>query len=629
MNVVRKTIAERDGLDFVLSDETRDRMGDVIEAGGWDLAEFRDNPIALFGHSSSFPIGTWDNVRVAGKRLVGTLKLAARGTSARIDELISLVEQGILRAVSVGFVPKEMEAIDPKKPFDGTRFTKQTLLECSLVAVPANPAALQLAKSLNISDETLSLAFGEQALMRRKDQLGTNGKHAATSPAMKANRTMINFAQRIELAQNDLVAKRDRLTELTSDDNIDLDAAAAQTELVDAAEKTLAVLKAAEAKIGVSAVAPAAPAVARRPLGLSPLKEVTGLDLMVRAIVVRGISQFGPGNKSIDQVLSERYPGHEATAIVAKADQTLGTTTGSHWADDIVRTVYSDFISALVGKSVYPELRNRGIALNFDGAGTVSIPGRTAGTAGGGFVAEGSPIRVGKVTTTAVTLSPKKLGVIVAFSRELAKRSTPAIEAVVRQGILEDTSTVLDAAILDATAADTARPAGLLNGVSAAASGFGGGDFTAVVEDFKALLTPFYNANAADNITVIMNPKQGFSLSMMPGPGDGRFGWADPLMSRLTMIESTHATANRLIAIRNSDFVTANGDQPEFDVSEQATIHMEDTTPLEIVSGTGPTTADPVRSLWQTGSIGIRMIMDVAWKMRRTGMVQWIDTTTW
>jgi len=44
---------------------------------------------------------------------------------------------------------------------------------------------------------------------------------------------------------------------------------------------------------------------------------------------------------------------------------------------------------------------------------------------------------------------------------------------------------------------------------------------------------------------------------------------------------------------------------------------------------TGPTTADPVRSLWQTASTGIRMILPVSWTMARTGMVQWIDTTTY
>jgi hypothetical protein len=188
----------------------------------------------------------------------------------------------------------------------------------------------------------------------------------------------------------------------------------------------------------------------------------------------------------------------------------------------------------------------------------------------------------------------------------------------------------LDAAIIDATAASSSRPAGLLNGVSAAASGYGGGDYQAVVADLKALLAPFYSANASDGITVLMNPAQGLALAMMPGPGPaGEFGWAQPLTDRLNIIESTTVPANRLIALRNSDFATAMGDQPEFDVSEQATVHMEDTTPLEIVSNASGTMADPVRSFFQTATIGVRMLMDISWKMRRSGMVQWIDTTTW
>jgi hypothetical protein len=225
-------------------------------------------------------------------------------------------------------------------------------------------------------------------------------------------------------------------------------------------------------------------------------------------------------------------------------------------------------------------------------------------------------------------MTPRKMGVIIPFSRELGKRSTPAIEGLIRQAILEDTSAVLDPLLLDATAGDTVRPAGLLNGVSAVSTGSGGGDYQAVIEDFKALLAPFVSANAADGITVIMNPTQGLNLALMPGPV-GQPNWFARSRSAINIVESTHATAGRLIALRSADFATALGGEPEFDVSEQATIHMEDTTPLEIVSGTGPTTADPVRSLWQTASIGVRMLWDISWKMRRAGMVQWINGTSW
>jgi|SRR6516164_10297594 len=97
------------GQEFVLSDETPDRMDDVILSDGWDLKNFKRNPIALFGHRSDFPIGKWSNLRVEGKQLRGNLELAPFGTSVRIDEIRKLIDADILRAVSVGFRPLEVE----------------------------------------------------------------------------------------------------------------------------------------------------------------------------------------------------------------------------------------------------------------------------------------------------------------------------------------------------------------------------------------------------------------------------------------------------------------------------------------------------------------------------------------
>lgn len=627
MSIVHKTVAQSgDGLEFVLSDATRDRYGDIVDPAGWDLKWFKQNPIALFGHSSSFPIGTWSNARVEGGKLIARLNLAARGTSQRIDELISLVEQGILRAVSVGFKPLKWEPMDKEKPYAGTKFLKQELMECSLVSVPANPAALAVAKNMNLSTETLSLAFGEHAELRSRDMAVTGAK--AVQPTLNGRPTaMKTLAQRIVDAETELTAKKDKLAELTNADTLDVDAVQELNAQIKAAESAVSALKESEALIGINAspAGAASPSINRRPLGF-PQKDVEPLDLLVRAITVQGIMAFGGGNKSIERVLDERYPGHEATAIVAKADQTIGTTGTSGWASELVQTVNQGFLNALTGMSIYPALRSRGVGLSFDNAGTIKLPRRTAGGAGGGFVAEGSPIRVGRITTAAAELTPKKMGVIVPFSRELAKRSTPAIEAIVRQAILEDTAAILDAALLDATALSAARPAGLLNGVSAAASGYGGGDHEAVKADFKALLAPFISANAADNITVIMNPAQGLAISMMDGP-DNNAGWFSGIRSRVNIVESTYATAGRLIAIRNSDFYTALGDAPEFDINESATVHMEDTTALPLHDGSTP--ADPVRSFYQTATVGVRMLMDVSWVMGRPSMVQWIDTTSY
>lgn len=154
------TQSESDPYKFVMSDETVDRMGDVIRAKGWDLTSFKSNAIALFGHSHDFPIGTWKDVSVIGKRLIGTLELAEIGTSERIDEVRKLLEQRILKAVSVGFSIIDYEPMDKSEPFGGWDIKKAELHETSVVSVPANPSAVLLAKSMGISAETRNAIFG-------------------------------------------------------------------------------------------------------------------------------------------------------------------------------------------------------------------------------------------------------------------------------------------------------------------------------------------------------------------------------------------------------------------------------------------------------------------------------------
>lgn len=620
--LIHKTVAsDGAGLEFVLSDATVDRYGDVVEPNGWDIRNFKKNPIALFSHNSNFPIGKWSDLRVEGDKLIGRLNLAKRGTSYRLDELIGLVEQGILRAVSVGFRPIKSEPLDAERPHGAQRYVKQELLETSLVSVPANPAALALAKSLNVSDEIMSLAFGEHADMRRRDM--PRGEHAERQLKTERPSAMKTIAQRIEDAQTSITAKNARLTTLQDAEQRDLDAIESLMDEIDTEERELELLKRQEAKIAKKIETPH---INRRPLGF-PKKEVSGLDLLVRRALVHGVSLHL--QQPIEKVLERHYPDRdEATEIaVTKAAAPLATTGTSGFVSQLVQSTWAGFLDALRGKSIYPELRARGYGVSFDSAGTAYLPQRTGSGANGSFFAEGSPIRVGRITVAAPTFTSRKMGVIIPFSREAAKRSTPELEPVLRKSIIEDTAATLDPILLDATGGDTVRPAGLLNGVSAVATGYGGGDHTAVKEDFKALLAPFIAANAVDGITVIMNPAQGLNISMMDGP-DNNAGWFSEIAKRVNIVESTHATAARLIAIRNPDFATALGDMPEFDVSNQATIHMEDTSPAEIVAA-GPTAAAPTRSLWQTDSSAIRMIMDVSWIMARSGMVQWIDGTSY
>jgi len=139
-------------LRFVASDETPDRYGDVIRVAGWQLENYAKNPIVLFGHSARDPVGTAE-MSIAGKRLIADIQLGDPGTTPMIDAVRALTEQKILRAVSVGFqptkAPNEIKDPESNKWTGGYEFVGQELLENSIVSVPANPAALALARSFS------------------------------------------------------------------------------------------------------------------------------------------------------------------------------------------------------------------------------------------------------------------------------------------------------------------------------------------------------------------------------------------------------------------------------------------------------------------------------------------------
>lgn len=658
--------SQADPFEFVMSDESVDRVGDIIEVRGWQLAEFKKNPIALYGHDSSAPpIGTWENVRVEGKRLVGRLKLAAAGTSAFIDTLRSLLEQRILRAVSVGFQPLKAEPIDRERPYAGQRFRKQTLLECSLVAVPANPAALAIAKHLDPQDRTRLFAESGEGTGRVGRAAGTAhpGGLFPANPARRKGAAM-SVSERISASQQNLTTLRDRQRPLALrvNDQLDLsDDEAADFDRLNAEiadeEKTLDRLRATERALSERLV-PAAP-VSRQAAPSyfgagqrSTAKAGRPMDLLVRLGVCSLVSHVK--RQPIEQVLVQRYRDHEDLAAVTRAVTSPAMTDVVGWAAELVDTAIADFMETLMPVSAYAQLAPKGARFSFDRNGAIKIPRRNPGTNApgdlrGAFVGEGQPIPVRRGSTASLTLFPYKMGVISTYSREIAAHSTPAIEAVIRQGITEDTAIALDTALLDSNALIAGvRPAGLMNGVTPTA-GAAGGDVAAVIKDISALVAPFVAANAATGIVILANPSDVVRLGLLVN-ALGAFVFRDEINSGsllgFSLIQSTNVPAKTLIAVRAVDFASATGDAPSFDISDTATIHEEDggypvnqampdpavaPGPLPIATGAAGAgvVATPVRSLWQTASIGMRMLLDVSWGMRRAGMVHAVNAITW
>lgn len=143
-------------LRFIGSCEHADRDGDVILASGWELDNYKKNPVFLWVHDyNTPPIGRAINVFRQADKLIFDIEFPERGIYPLADTVYELYKKGFMNATSVGFIGKEGEAL----PTGGTKFTKQELLELSAVPVPCNPMALQQAKSLGCIDKGVAKYF--------------------------------------------------------------------------------------------------------------------------------------------------------------------------------------------------------------------------------------------------------------------------------------------------------------------------------------------------------------------------------------------------------------------------------------------------------------------------------------
>jgi len=116
-----------------ITNEAIDRAGEMIKADGWDFGPYMKSPVVLWGHDyKGLPIGMTLRLVQEGAETI------AEGVFAPTEfaqECRKLYDMGMLRASSVGFIPKEME---------GNIITKAELLEWSFVAVPCNAEALSM-----------------------------------------------------------------------------------------------------------------------------------------------------------------------------------------------------------------------------------------------------------------------------------------------------------------------------------------------------------------------------------------------------------------------------------------------------------------------------------------------------
>jgi len=154
---------------FIASTGDADRNGNVLDITGWDLRNYRANPVVLFNHNWDLPPVGKATITAEPNRLLAKIEFAPTPLGR---ELALLNADGYLRAISVAARPLEWEVRrHPEHGFPiGIHSHRQELLELSIVAVPANPATVQAALSSTSPPAEAMLAYLENGRPARFDR---------------------------------------------------------------------------------------------------------------------------------------------------------------------------------------------------------------------------------------------------------------------------------------------------------------------------------------------------------------------------------------------------------------------------------------------------------------------------
>ena len=373
----------------------------------------------------------------------------------------------------------------------------------------------------------------------------------------------------------------------------------------------------------------ASPSAARwsRPPSVWKSPKSKPLDLLFKGIACAVHDLPNNPGLDLDHLLATHRgdDDYELLHGITKAATQPASTVVAGWASELVGVTVSQFVSSLK-PSAFAQLSAEALQLGSP-AGGLRVPSRSATpTIHGSFIGEGQPIPARRFGLVSKTLLPHKIGVISEFSKEITKQSPLDIQRIIENEILNDSRTAVDAVLLDNVAQDAIRPHGLRYNqlTGAVIPGLTPSVATNLVEkiaaDLKGLIVAVQPAN---RIALIVNPAQAASIAL-----------ALPFENAaITTIVTASQTAGQVLALDLDAFVAASG-LPEFLVSESASFHEEDATPLPLVGGTAQppvigSVAAPVRNMFQTATIAVRLIWPCTWTVRRTGAVAWMANVTW
>ncbi len=427
-----------------------------------DLSDFNDGAPVLFDHDTSKIVGVIEGTYLSDRKLGIDMRF---GNTAIADELYQNCSDGIVKKVSIGYIPRKMKLDDPKN--EVYRVIDWKPIETSFVAIPADPT-VGIGRSQSETEYTVEIIndnIDEEIVENLEPDNQIRGIEVAKE----------NIEQSIDDAKEILA-----MGEKCGDLGLAHELIRSNTPLPEARNKFLEKLSGVAAK-------PLADSIGEMSIGLSPKeqKRYSLLKIARSAIRDTGNPVDISFEREVSNAIAQRTGMEPRGFFIPMGDlsfdsknmareQAVGTPS---FGGNLVQTdLYEqNLVRFLVNNTAVLQLNPTqftGLTGNFD------IP-RETNEVGANWVGEGGEGDQSTATTDLITFSPKQITSRTSLTRLMMQQGSLSVENWLRAKMISKLGLAIDIAAINGTGSQF-QPLGVLSesGVSTLSLGTNGGAIT-------------------------------------------------------------------------------------------------------------------------------------------------------
>ncbi len=472
---------------------------------GYEILDFTEESVdqsrlmasapLLYNHNPDDVLGVVEKSWIDKKRGYVTVRL---GKHERGEEILGLINDGILRNVSVGYSISKTEKEERKKDDDKEyyRVIGFQPAEISIVTVPADYSGAGIGrakdtKKIDIDSEKQSTMDSDVKPASVEVQR-TNAVADQSVPQVNLNlKTMAtstpennDVVRDLEKARNDAQSnERKRIREITSFCNKMQLGDETLNNLIDNPKATIN-----DARAIYCDKAQMQPVESIQAKADIPEKELSEISLVAgaraaltgdwtsrEAGLIREVSQeveLKGGKRTTSNSFmipfSAFTPQQRATYVTSTANVGGNLVGTDYRPQDFIEFLYNNSIALGAGVQTLNDLQ-----------GDVAIPKRSGKGSTYWLSTETTAITAGNSTFSQITMTPKNVASLEKYSRQQVLQGLPAIETLIRSDMTTNLQLAMDSAILNGSGS-SGEPTGILNtsGVNSIAMGTNGGAIT-------------------------------------------------------------------------------------------------------------------------------------------------------